>query len=297
MVLPFLAPLAGALGAAGAASVVGAGISLAGGALSQRAARKEAARARAASDPAVIRRKAEAAGFNPLLFTGQAFGSSGAMAQTGQFGNAVQDASRMWLNHGIREQELELQRTQLQQENRRLTMLAEERTLRPQIGGVFARSHNQVLFPAVRPAGASAGGVDELTDGTTDLGSTGAIVAPGREVDVAPYTSGPGLTELDNSFTAGPIVLPGADGEPWGVDEVVTAITIGAPQVLYNVGRNGVRQHREYTDMRRSLDDAQTIAFPDPARSDVRSSGPTGYRYPWSGPVPDRHPHAHLYER
>lgn len=68
------------------------------------------------------------------------------------------------------------------------------------------------------------------------IGSTTAV-APDREFEKLPYSSGSGLTEISNAVTntlGGPIVVPGDDGEPWGIDELATAVIVGTPQVVYN---------------------------------------------------------------
>ena len=65
--------------------------------------------------------------------------------------------------------------------------------------------------------------------------------ATGRTLDVAPVTNSPGVFEIQNPWTNDkPITIPG-EGEPWGLDELATAVTVGAPQVLRNV----VRDERE----------------------------------------------------
>lgn len=65
--------------------------------------------------------------------------------------------------------------------------------------------------------------------------------ATGRTLDVAPVTNSPGVFELQNPWTNDkPITIPG-EGEPWGVDELATAVTVGVPQVLRNV----IRDERE----------------------------------------------------
>lgn len=57
------------------------------------------------------------------------------------------------------------------------------------------------------------------------------IVAPGRQEDIAPLTNSPGVFEIENAMTGGqPITIPG-DGEPWGIDELATAVIVGVPQV------------------------------------------------------------------
>lgn len=65
--------------------------------------------------------------------------------------------------------------------------------------------------------------------------------ATGRQLDVAPVTNSPGVFEMQNPVTGGkPITIPG-EGEPWGIDELATAVVVGAPQIAYN----GIQTIRE----------------------------------------------------
>lgn len=65
--------------------------------------------------------------------------------------------------------------------------------------------------------------------------------ATGRELDVAPVTNSAGVFEMQNPVTGGkPITIPG-EGEPWGIDELATAVVVGVPQVAYN----GIQTIRE----------------------------------------------------
>lgn len=58
-------------------------------------------------------------------------------------------------------------------------------------------------------------------------------IAPGRKKEVDPVTNSPGVFEIENELTGGPIILPG-DGEPWGFDELGTGIFVGLPQAARN---------------------------------------------------------------
>jgi hypothetical protein len=73
---------------------------------------------------------------------------------------------------------------------------------------------------------------------TNTIGGT-SYLAPGREVDVAPYVSGIGLSEINNAITGGNVVVPGNDGEPWGIDEVLTFGVVGLPQIGWNWAKKG----------------------------------------------------------
>lgn len=58
-------------------------------------------------------------------------------------------------------------------------------------------------------------------------------IAGDREVERAKLTNSPGVYEIENAITNGPVTIPG-DGEPMGIDEVATAAIFGLPQIAYN---------------------------------------------------------------
>lgn len=61
-------------------------------------------------------------------------------------------------------------------------------------------------------------------------------IAPGRGQDIDPVINSPGVFEMENVLTGGkPVIIPG-EGEPWGIDELATAVVVGAPQALGNFG-------------------------------------------------------------
>lgn len=105
--------------------LVSAGASLIGGALNNKQRNKELSM----SDPAYIRQQAEAAGFNPLLFTNQAFQNS---SNVPTFGSALADAGHFLGEGMLRNQEMKseqaLRITELQQQNERLTELMRRTT-------------------------------------------------------------------------------------------------------------------------------------------------------------------------
>lgn len=126
---------------------------------------------------------------------------------------------------------LELQRAELEQETERLQEQSED--LKLSTPGNQIQRRTRPNAPDSRPDNSDAD-----TDGSAvdSLGSLGEHVAPGREVKVQHFESGPGLTEINNRATFGPVVVPGADGEPWGVDELATGVVFGFPQVAANAG-------------------------------------------------------------
>lgn len=76
--------------------------------------------------------------------------------------------------------------------------------------------------------------------------------ATGRTLDVAPVTNSPGVFEMQNPVTGGkPITIPG-EGEPWGIDELATAVVVGAPQVAYNAIQDARAENARMSELRES---------------------------------------------
>lgn len=74
--------------------------------------------------------------------------------------------------------------------------------------------------------------------------------ATGRVLDVAPVTNSPGVFEMQNPVTGGkPITIPG-EGEPWGIDELATAVVVGAPQVAYNAIQDARAENARMSELR-----------------------------------------------
>lgn len=216
-----------------ASALISAGSSLLGGIFNNKQRNKELRM----SDPAYIRQRAEAAGFNPLLFTNQAFQNS---SNVPTFGSALADAGHFLGEGLLRNQEMKseqaLRITELQQQNERLTELMRRTTLNPQSRSIYG-ANNGNADTATRNSTAPVGDV---------VGSTASIYAPDRSVESVAYTSGTGLTEIDNAFTritGGPIVVPGSDGEPLGIDELSTLATVGIPM------REGFRAGKIFDDL------------------------------------------------
>lgn len=208
-------------------------------------AKNAAARDSYNNSPQGIRANAEQAGFNPLtvLTSGRSFGAG----YQPQFGNALGH-----LGQGITDaingrEQLKIQKAELEIERRRVDQLAKAMTLGPKIPGIYGArsgygtSKRSGKTGAARalpsdPSVPSLGG----SGGSQRIGSPNAGLAPHREVDRTPFTSGPGIIDIDNAFTdfmGGPVVVPGDGGEPWGVDELAGVAISAGPQII---GRGGV---------------------------------------------------------
>lgn len=258
--------MGGALGG----PIISAGASLLGGVLNNKQRNKELGM----SDPAYIRERAEAAGFNPLLFTNQAFQNS---SNVPTFGSAVADAGHFLGEGLLRNQEMKgeqaLRITELQQQNERLTELMRRTTLNPRSRSIYGANN----------VDANSGSNNSADPVGSGIGSTASIVAPDRDVVVTPYSSGSGFTEIDNVITrntGGPVVVPGSDGEPMDADELATLVLIGVPQQIGRFGAstfddwflNGRRyryqrsrsQNRQNVGAARSSGGAELFEYPLP---------------------------------
>jgi hypothetical protein len=134
-------------------ALIGAGASLLGGLVSSNAAKKDARRQEAFqrqqiaemnayNDPAQIRSRAEAAGFNPLLFIGPGVGQQSAVASavsSGNFmGSALADAGMQIADQMSKNREL-ARLEKLSAENKKLAEKVQNLTIRPKMGGVYAQ--------------------------------------------------------------------------------------------------------------------------------------------------------------
>lgn len=136
---PFLGPLGPAL--------IGAGSSLLGGALSNKAERKGIAQQNAYNDPKQIRARAESAGFNPLLFIGPGVGNQTATASGAYIGSAIADAGMQIADQMAKNKEL-ARLEKLSAENRKLADKVQSLTIRPKVGGVYAqREQTDMIGP------------------------------------------------------------------------------------------------------------------------------------------------------
>jgi hypothetical protein len=237
-------------------AIISAGAALIGGNRARKHEKDERSKDRYMNSPEGIRKNAEKAGFNPLVFAGPGTGTGVGYAPT--MGSSIANSWALAgeaIGGGISQKLAEKsQLTELQQENERLEKLAERSILNPKVQGIYgnarARSAGQRFHrdrSADRSDDRSVRDDGDLFGHTGGLGSS-SVVAPGRSVEVSPYTTGPGLTEINNRGIFGePIVVPGSDGEPWGIDEVATAFIFGAPQLA---GR-GLKAVKNYYDKHR----------------------------------------------
>ena len=227
--------------------------------------------------PSGIRRNAEEAGFNPLAFVGPGVGT-GAQYQP-IMGNGIAQAGAAIGDYLSEEAALRRQRSELEQENQRLNELVHETTLKEEVPGIYG-SKNAVQ----NNRRDSSDRVDIRRGDTSDdqhLGASGSVVAPGREIEVAPFTSSSGLTEINNAATLGPVVVPGDDGEPWGIDELLTAAIFSVPQLGVNAGKR-IGEYLDERAQQRRFDRLYQEQEEDEGRKPKRK--PPRYRPPLRPP-------------
>lgn len=212
-----------------------------------------------------VREAAERYGFNPLTLL--QYGQTG--ASTGPAGGAAPLASAQILTEGLRglddvlsgdaarrraadQLEIDLARLKLDQARSGVIFapapsasaaiggsaaLGQRPSVHAQIAGAVPVRRSGISNPRSRSAAGSA--PVSVPDG--DPVPNGKPVPPGE----SPYAPGfkikkdeivrsPGVFEIQNRATGGlPVTIPG-EGEPWGVDELATAVVVGAPQVADN---------------------------------------------------------------
>jgi len=159
-----------------APAIIAAGVGALGSLLGGRKAAKEQRRAIAAqnayNDPSAIRARAEAAGFNPLLFVGPGVGLQTALEQP-VMGQAIANAG-MALASGITDAaEQSAYQSALEEQNAELRKAVERQTLRPEVAGVYGRAQ-----PMSVPVAPVLPGVDGAERYPTEVDVTGKVEEP-----------------------------------------------------------------------------------------------------------------------
>ncbi len=230
-------PLIGAL--------IGAGANILGAAVSKPKTKYQV------PDYAGIRRAAEAAGFNPLTALQAAPGQ--AVQSSNFMGQAIADSGLM-IADALASRGGSGQVSRLQQANADLQSKVQSLTLRPEVGGVYARrqsvpslrqalgvqddrtsnSGNHFAVSAVGDAGGSrppSGGSAELAP-LLDVDPAD----PRRSVDNKPVPTSPGVMVVDSPWF-GRYYFPTIDGEePLDLFDL-PSMAVGIPQIGYHFGQ------------------------------------------------------------
>ena len=98
---------------------------------------------------------------------------------------------------------------------------------------VYAPSGGATYSRAVMSS-ASAPAAPKVKPVGKTISTTGSVYAPGRKLDQAELVNAPGVFQMENAITHGPIIMPGDGGEVAGIDELPTLLIFGAPQAAGN---------------------------------------------------------------
>lgn len=164
---------------------------------------------------------AKKAGFNPLTVLrntgGAGFGSYGEYIPSAQF--SLLGTAALSFGRSMYEQKVNEPIDKYNKELRDLELA--QRKIDLKLGKQQLKIGNGVLA-----GGGFSGGARPTLDAAPevmDVLEQAQLVDPRRGAEAAPVVSGAGITVID-SPVLGKIMLPGADGEPWGIDELMTAV-------------------------------------------------------------------------
>lgn len=239
------------------------------GLASDRSARK---RSDYNNSPQGIRANAEAAGFNPLAFVGPGTGTGAQYAPS--FGSTLNQIGQGLTDYAIESRALDLQKQQLEQEKEQLEELRKSHILRPSNESLYGKRKNG-------KGNSGASGPDDASKPDVQLGAGLSDLAPGRDVEVAPVTSGSGITEINNALTGNtPVYVPGSDGEPWDIGEVITAAAFGGPQIAARKAYDAMNRTRDPGD-RILPKDSPPKDFPKKPKNGQTHRASNGATYQW----------------
>lgn len=156
--------------------------------------RKQREKELAMQDPAYIRERFEAAGFNPLLGVGQALRG---LNYAPTFGQQVANAASVFVDGLTTERQLQMQAAELQMENRRLNHLIKQTTLKPQRPGIYSPARPKT------PLGGGAKNANAGRNGTAvSDGDSGDGDGVNRRYDDPQHSVEPPEKEPEKSPTA-----------------------------------------------------------------------------------------------
>lgn len=243
-----------------APAVIAGGLSLLGGLFGQRSERKAIAAQNAYNDPSAVRKRFEAAGFNPLLGIQAGVGMQATTGGTNYMGAAIADAGLLFAE-GLQQRQDATKAEALEQQNKTLVRKVEQMTIRPKMGGgiysqnVTTPTLREATKPRALPMSKATTSPDDL--GLPPLRETDPL-DPRRLVDQKDVTSTGGFMKVDNPYF-GEMWFPTIDG-----DEVmdildVPSVMLAAPQLAYNKGNymsyGGGRESRPSITRKQALAD------------------------------------------
>ncbi len=135
--------------------LIGAAAGLVGGFLDRKDRKDARRKADYNNSPQGIRDRAEAAGFNPLVFAGPGTGTGAQYAPT--MGGSLATSLSLAAESFTDARRLELQKTELELEKQRLEKLVKDTTLTPRVPGVYGRVQESIQGNAGRSGGIGSG--------------------------------------------------------------------------------------------------------------------------------------------
>ena len=139
-------------------ALIGAGSSLLGGILGNRAEKKATARQNEYNKPINVRARAEEGGFNPLLWAGQGNIQTQASGGGALLGNSIANAGLAIADGLTSEKKLKIERERLEMDKTRLEKLIQNATIRPRVGGIYSGNRHTPKLSNRPSVGAGAAG-------------------------------------------------------------------------------------------------------------------------------------------
>lgn len=120
-----------------APAVIAAGLQVVGGIFGRRSENKAIAAQNAYNAPIKVRERAEAAGFNPLLFVGPGVGQQTTTGGTNYMGSAIANAGLALADGMDKKAMLDVEKSRLAMDRQKLDVLIQNATIRPRSGGIY----------------------------------------------------------------------------------------------------------------------------------------------------------------
>lgn len=220
-----------------AAALIGAGASLLGGLFKKKPKEKSAeqnSREAIFGQASGARDAGEKYGFNPLTLLGASSALGPSYSESANYmGNAIADAG-MILADGLARNKEAGQLSQLKEQNEKLRKQIQDQTLRPKVGGIYAR--RQVTPTTAQALGRSNVRNDNVSGNSGDNSSGNnpsglrplpdeLWIDPRREVDNKKIEPHAGFMVVDNPHLSYPLFVPTLDGdEGLSLDQYPTAL-------------------------------------------------------------------------
>jgi len=179
--------------------------SLLGGALDNKNAVRRQRDANNYNDPAAIRKRYEAAGFNPLLGIANANPNQQNIQYQPQMGSLLSNAISLIQNNNIEQQGIDIEKSRLELDQKKNREYIERQTIRPKVAGIYGSANVQTPEGIVRPNVVSAQDVPSVVSYPRDtLDGRNPLPLVDTKPQVAPISSALGFELFhDPRFASG----------------------------------------------------------------------------------------------